>query len=217
MMLPERLSDDQRWSGAVLVGGASRRMGAPKHEILLGDGRRLGQVAVDALNEAGASEVVLVGGSDSLAWSGGSLRRIPDLRPGAGALAALEGLLASGLAETWLVCPCDMPRLDGRVLRTLLVPATAPITIFASPAELPVQPLPMRLDARVLPIVRELLERGRRSLMALLESAPPHRVRGVDAVDAEGLRSGLADRLQDVDTPEDLLRFQASEQRRGSP
>jgi len=173
-------------------------MGRPKHQIVLGDGRALGQVAVDALWAAGADEVVLVGAAIASGQWASALRHIPDTRPGQGPLAAIEALLSTGLARTWLICACDMPLLEGPLLHRLVHAGHSPLAIFEGPPGATIQPLPLRIDLELLPTVRELLEGGRRSLRSLIDAAATLRVPAA----CESL-------LEDLDTPDDLDSFEA--------
>ena len=52
-------------AGAVLAGGAGRRMGAPKALVDVG-GRALGSLAADVLEASGARPGALVGGPDEV-------------------------------------------------------------------------------------------------------------------------------------------------------
>lgn len=90
--------------GAVLAGGASRRMGTPKALLELGPvlepgGQALAARVAGALAAAGAERVVLVGGDAAWAEALG-LGVVPDRWPGAGPLAgtatALSVLSGSG-------------------------------------------------------------------------------------------------------------------------
>ena len=68
------------FSGAVLAGGASRRMGRDKALVEADPGRPLGRVAADALWDAGAVTVTAVGG-DRAAWSRRVWPGCPTLTP----------------------------------------------------------------------------------------------------------------------------------------
>lgn len=102
-------------TGAILIGGRSTRMGTPKHAIALPDGRAMIEHVADVLRQVCPRLVVL--GPDSPLPG---VPAIPDLRPGLGPLAGIEALLASGLDDTYLVVPCDMPRLTAEVLQALV-------------------------------------------------------------------------------------------------
>jgi molybdopterin-guanine dinucleotide biosynthesis protein A len=81
--------------GAVLCGGASRRMGADKALIRL-EGRPLAARVARALAAAGAARVVAVGG-DARALRAAGLEVVPDRAPGEGPL----GGLVTALTAPW--------------------------------------------------------------------------------------------------------------------
>jgi molybdenum cofactor guanylyltransferase len=94
------------FAGAVLCGGASRRMGRDK-ALLCVDGRALALRVADALGAAGADPVPAVGGDlDALAALG--LAGVPDQEPGAGPLTGILTALAQELAPVTFVAACDL-------------------------------------------------------------------------------------------------------------
>jgi molybdopterin-guanine dinucleotide biosynthesis protein A len=96
-----------RFSGAVLCGGQSRRMGRDKALIPIGGTPMVVRVA-DALLAAGAREVIAVGREpDALAPLG--LTTVPDGRAGAGPAAGIVTALDRAAAdEVVLVVGCDL-------------------------------------------------------------------------------------------------------------
>ncbi|HEX6424986.1 MAG TPA: NTP transferase domain-containing protein [Acidimicrobiales bacterium] len=82
-----------RFAGAVLCGGASRRMGRDKALIEI-DGRPLAVRVADAVGAAGAGTVVAVGG-DLAALRAAGLAAVPDDEPGAGPLVGVVTALAA--------------------------------------------------------------------------------------------------------------------------
>jgi molybdopterin-guanine dinucleotide biosynthesis protein A len=103
-------------SGAVLVGGKSRRMGIDKPLIPIG-GQRLIERVVGTLAQV-VEEVLLVGqGAARLSWLG--LPCIEDLLPG-GPLAGIYTALAAARHPHCLIVACDMPFLDPPLLAYLL-------------------------------------------------------------------------------------------------
>lgn len=107
--------DDQLIIGAVLCGGASRRMGRDKALIEL-DGRALAVRVADALRAGGCREVVAVGG-DAVALARVGLTTVVDRWPGEGplgglatALVAAPGRARAGRAgdTTVVLAPCDL-------------------------------------------------------------------------------------------------------------
>ena len=176
-------------TGAVLVGGKSRRMGRPKDALRLADGRTMLETVAATLAEI-CRCVVVVGDADT------QLVQIADQRPGQGPLGGIEALLASGIDTEYLVCPCDVPLVTSRLLRRLTVRTRAPATVFAVEREL--QPLPARICAAALEAVRTLLDGDQRAVARLLRS-----------VETETVAIAPADAalLANVNRPEDYQAF----------
>jgi len=119
-----------RFSGAVLTGGASTRMGTDKAFLAVpGDAQRrpLARIAVDALRAAGASEVLAVGGDpDRLrAEIDPALRTVADGWPGQGPLGGITTALAAAREPIVVVLACDLPFLSTDHLRMLIAAADA--------------------------------------------------------------------------------------------
>jgi molybdopterin-guanine dinucleotide biosynthesis protein A len=96
--------------GAVLVGGASRRMGRPKEALEVGGERLLDRI-VAALAAAGCGPAVLIGAGRAV---GGPAAALPRLADAAGVEGPLAGLLAALRSEraAWVVAACDLPRIS---------------------------------------------------------------------------------------------------------
>jgi molybdopterin-guanine dinucleotide biosynthesis protein A len=95
------------FSGAVLTGGRSTRMGRDK-ALLESRGRPLAVVARDALIGAGAAEVLAVGG-DGEAMARLGFRHVVDLWPGQGPLGGVVTALRAAVHEVVVVLACDLP------------------------------------------------------------------------------------------------------------
>lgn len=94
------------FAGAVLCGGASRRMGRDKALVCV-DGRPLALRVADVLRAAGAESVLAVGGDlEALAALG--LPGVPDEDPGAGPLTGILTALAQASAAVTFVAACDL-------------------------------------------------------------------------------------------------------------
>jgi molybdopterin-guanine dinucleotide biosynthesis protein A len=96
------------FTGVVLCGGASRRMGRDK-ALLEVDGEPMALRVAAALRAAGATEVFAVGG-DAAALTDLGLDVRPDEWPGAGPLAGTITALAAAREELVLVAACDLLR-----------------------------------------------------------------------------------------------------------
>ena len=98
------------FSGAVLTGGRSTRMGRDK-ALLEIRGRPRVAAARDALVGAGAAEVVAVGGDgEALARLG--FRHVVDRWPGDGPLGGVVTALRAAVHEVVVVLACDLPDVE---------------------------------------------------------------------------------------------------------
>jgi molybdopterin-guanine dinucleotide biosynthesis protein A len=91
------------WSGAVLTGGASRRMGHDKATLEI-DGEAMAARVANSLRAAGAAEVFCVGGDVAAL----GLASVPDEHPGAGPLGALVTALEAASHDLVVVLACDL-------------------------------------------------------------------------------------------------------------
>jgi len=97
-----------RWSGAVLAGGASRRMGRDKSAIEI-DGTTMVQRVLDALAAAGADETFVVGPTG-----------VPDETPGAGPLGGLVTALRHARHDHVVVLACDLVSPSAALVRRVV-------------------------------------------------------------------------------------------------
>jgi molybdenum cofactor guanylyltransferase len=195
-----------RFTGYVLCGGSSRRMGRDK-ALLPIEGVPLARRVADALDAAGAEAVEAVGG-DGPALVARGLRHRPDRWPGEGPLGGIVTALGSGAHPgVAVVLSCDLiaprPEAIGHVVRALV----------ASDADVAVpvvdgrpQWLHAAWDRRVAAIVGDLFAAGERSVAG---AALALRVEEV---------TGLApDALADADRPEDLPGERGRDEHAGLP
>lgn len=107
--------------GAVLTGGASRRMGRTKALVAI-DGTPMAARVVAALRGAGCAPVVAIGGDpDELTVLGVPV--VPDDHPGEGPLGGLVTAMAAFAAQdasALLVVACDLPFLTPTDLAELV-------------------------------------------------------------------------------------------------
>ena len=188
------------FSGAVLAGGSSRRMGHDKAFVHFG-GRPLAGIARAALVEAGAVELLSVGGDESRLTLLG-FRAIQDDEAGEGPLGGLLTALRSATEEWVAVLACDLPRAGAGTLRELLAHTGEDVDA--------VVPL---LDGRPQP-AHAVWRRDCRRLLDPLFSAGERRL----GVAVDHLRTRLVTvrdpaTLRDVDTPGDLRALDAASMR----
>ncbi len=108
------------FSGAVLAGGASVRMGTDKAFLVLpGAAEPLIAVSRHALHDAGASEVLAIGGDrDALVDAGFAFH--PDDHPHEGPLGGLLTALRVVTLPIVVVLTCDLAHIDGATVRALV-------------------------------------------------------------------------------------------------
>ncbi|MCK6457556.1 MAG: molybdenum cofactor guanylyltransferase [Phycisphaerae bacterium] len=103
--------------GGVLVGGASTRMGRPKHALEL-DGKSFLRRVVDALTPH-VAHVVLLGDAPGASADVGraALRDADGVR---GPLAGILAAMRSEPAAAWLIASCDLPLVTSDAIAWLL-------------------------------------------------------------------------------------------------
>jgi molybdopterin-guanine dinucleotide biosynthesis protein A len=106
------------FSGAVLAGGRSRRMGRDKAFVRHED-RALAGIARSALLDAGAGEVFSVGGDLARLRKLGFVA-IPDDDAGQGPLGGLVTALQAAASDWVVVLACDLPWASAATIRELL-------------------------------------------------------------------------------------------------
>jgi molybdopterin-guanine dinucleotide biosynthesis protein A len=106
------------FSGVVLAGGSSRRMGTDKALLQFG-GRAMAAIARDALVGAGAADVLAVGG-DAAALTALGLRAVPDRWPGEGPLGGVIVAMHEARHDVVVVLACDLPRIEAAAVTALV-------------------------------------------------------------------------------------------------
>ena len=189
------------FSGAVLCGGASRRMGRDK-ALLVIDGVTMAARVADALWAAGAQEVYAVGG-DAPGLGSQGLVVVPDDDAGAGPFAATLTALRVAAAPVVLVVSCDLSHPDPMAMAATVAALEASATgvVLAVPmvaghrqwthAAWRVEALPALVKARA---------RGVGSVKRASED--------VSSIDLHGIPPAA---LADADTPADLPRIPRGE------
>jgi len=171
MKMTATQTKDPQPFGAVLAGGNSRRMGRPKADILLGDGRSMIAHAIAQMKKV-CPVVVVVGGPPV---SIKDVLHLPDIAPGLGPLGGLNTLLGSGLASAYLIVACDQPFLTPEIFHLLLAGDPAVAHLFRPIQDRPIDPFPGYYPAALLPRQLEnpdLLERGGRSMQRFIQTIP---------------------------------------------
>ena len=184
-------------AAALLLGGASSRMGADKAQLEL-EGEPVA-TRLATLLAALCEEVLLVGGAPPASAPG---RRVADPDGPRSALRGLVGALAAARAERVLVVATDLVGVTPDLLLALVAAPEADVVVPRTPGG----PEPLCALYRREPVLAEARRRlaaGQLALHALLGALSVHWLEGDDlrALD----RSGRA--LANVNTPEDLAAF----------
>lgn len=191
--------------GAVLCGGASRRMGVDKALLGSPTDPLAGHVA-SALAAAGVDEVLLVGG-DRNALAGLPHRWMPDDEPGSGPLGAVATITRHVPDTALVVCACDLPHLVGCDLRPLVAALEAGADAHRSAGSadaadalvFDVEGIPqwsvLGLSPDGAAFAAVAFDTGERAL---------HRALTSPMVRLVHLRPDRPDRLRDADVPDDL-------------
>lgn len=162
-------------TGALLAGGAGRRMGGDKRLVEV-DGEPMIRRSARAL-AAGTAELLIVvaRGRPLQAEVVADLRThiVEDRVEDAGPLGGLEAALATAREELVVVAAADMPWLEVAVVRHLverLAVAGAATDVVAIATDRGPEPLLAAYRRRVLPKVTRLLGAGERRMTALLDA-----------------------------------------------
>ena len=188
------------FTGAVLTGGASRRMGADKALLDVGDGP-MASIVASALRDAGATEVLAIGGDVSALTQLRCFDRvIPDAHPGEGPLDGIITALAAALDDVVVVLACDTPEIES------FTPERLAGALQGGEGDLAMavvegrrQPLTAAWRASV---CRERLLES----FTMGERAPRRALGGLQVIELHDLPSTA---VADLDRPEDLDRYAA--------
>ena len=185
-------------AGAILAGGAARRLGGiAKGLAVVGDARMVDHVA--AALEPVTAEIVLVGAPADVAASLPGLRAVADEVPGSGPLGGIISALRATERDT-LVVAWDMPFMTAAVLGALLdAPADADASAPSFDEQL--EPLCALYRASALETLVRAFDGGERSAVAALRRLRLHRI------DAPAGPSPFAS----VNTPEQLAAARRAE------
>lgn len=187
---------EARLTGAILAGGAGRRMGGQDKGLVLLEGRPLVAWVIAALAPQ-VDELLIVANRNQDAYRAFGLRVVGDLRPGhAGPLAGLEAALTACTTPWLLTSPVDTPLLPPDLAQRLAPPAGGARVATLNGAW---QPVFACLPVSTRRTVSALLDAGERRLRAGLEAAGAQGV----AFDDE------AQRLADIDDAAALTHFAA--------
>lgn len=171
---------------AILTGGASSRMGAPKALREAGNATFLGRI-LDTLGRR-FDHVVLVGGERM----DGYPEPVPDVVSGAGPLGGIATTLRHAEGANAFVVPVDVPLITVEVIDRLCSPPLLSGQARVARVDGRVQPLVGQYAGDLLTLVEERLSTEDRSMMGLLRVVPHLTL--IDITDGS---------LRNINTPED--------------
>lgn len=171
------------FTGAVLVGGRSTRLGVDKASLF---GHRVEQ----ALRDAGAAEVLHVGGAG-----------LPDDHPGSGPLGGIATALRHAAHDTVVVLACDLPNVHPAGIAALL-DALGTADVALPPGE----PLHAAWHRSALPAVEWAIGAGDLAVRAAIARLRAVEVAGIDAAWLVNVNSPAdlvhTEQMAEADVPE---------------
>jgi molybdenum cofactor guanylyltransferase len=179
-------------TGFVLAGGASRRMGQPKHELML-DGETLLARTV-RLARSVAGTVAILGPRDRA--RGLDVAVFPDELAGRGPLGAVYTGLCHSRTPLSLFLSCDLPFIEARLLEYLALKAIesgADVTVAETPGQ-GYQPLAAIYGRRALPAARASLANGQNKMTSFYDRIKLRVLRWPE-IARLGLRRSIFDNL----------------------
>jgi molybdopterin-guanine dinucleotide biosynthesis protein A len=198
-------------AACILAGGRATRLGGRAKPALIADGATILERQLDVLAPRVATVLVSVAPGAAMEvparWRD-RVALVEDREAGAGPLAGLAAALAACPAEWLLVVAGDTPGLSAPVVELLVAEAAAAgdADAVAPRVDGLAEPLLAVYRARVAPVAAARLAAGRRKVAALLTEAGLQ-VRWIEEAALRAVDPQLRC-LDDVDTPEDLARWQ---------
>ncbi|MEC0169251.1 molybdenum cofactor guanylyltransferase [Paenibacillus graminis] len=173
-----------QFTGILLSGGYSRRMGRDKALLELG-GRTVIARLGDELSKVAAGTVIACGEQEREAYRFLQLPQIIDRYPGCGPLAGLHAALYQASTEWSVVAACDLPFASAEFMRYMMSPVAEPTrklvpnyngdclqvdAVVSVSNSGRVQPLLGLFHKRVLPVLEEALQGRRFRVMECLDA-----------------------------------------------
>ena len=177
----------------ILAGGASRRMGTDKSQLLLGNEPLIERIKKTLT--AVSQKVRVVGFKGAVGVSG-----IADVYPQVGALGGIHGALHACNSQWAMILACDLPFVTSELLRELINLRNQHEAVV--PVQPDNRPQPLCALYRVDPCLQraaEVIEAGRRRPLHLLEVVRTHWVPFSELEHLEGSENFFVN----INTPED--------------
>ncbi len=184
-------------TGVILAGGESRRMGCDK-SLLPIDGARF----IDHIHRRMSTlfdEVIIVTNSPGL-YQDVPCRKVPDIYFAKGSLAGIHSGLCHAQSKRIFVVACDMPLLKADLIRTICESADAGDVVIPRTAD-GFQPLHALYHKRCIPAMEEILDEGKRRIVAFFPKVQVHAVEEahLSHLDPQGLS------FRNINTPQEYF------------
>lgn len=187
--------NDRTWTGVVLAGGRSSRMGTDKALVEL-DGITLLDRAVELLR-AHARELLIIG--DVARHQHPHATTIGDRRPGLGPLGGLITALERSRYGRIIAVACDMPAVNDRLILRLKAHCDATVDAAVPVHGGGIEPLAAAFHLRCLSPFEQAADAGVLKLTDALQ-----RVRWAPVEVSPGREGWPADLFRNINTPADL-------------
>lgn len=188
-------------TGAVLAGGAGRRLGGVRKAFLRLDGEPLIARTLRLFGELFPDTLVVA--NEPAPYRGLGAPIVSDPIPGRGAPGGLLAALTGSERAFVFLAACDMPALNGDAIRALARRRIAGQPCVAVRDGRP-EPLHAFWPRESIATLEMLLRSGNPSFRDLLDRLPHVKV-PIEEIEREA--EGSRDSFENVNTPEDLLRF----------
>jgi FdhD protein len=181
---PERIEpypDEKKIEGvsaAILAGGASSRMGTNK-ALLNVDGKPIITRSYQILARLFHEVTIVTNTPEDYAFL--PCRKVPDIHPGLGSIAGLHSALVNSSCGRVFLAACDMPFLNGDVIR-LLCSIEGEYNAIAPDCTGGLEPLHTIYAKSALDTVNHAIEAGEKRLYVLLEQMVTRRVNADELV-----------------------------------
>jgi molybdopterin-guanine dinucleotide biosynthesis protein A len=197
-----------RVTGVIQAGGKSTRMGgAPKALMELG-GHRIVERVVAALAPVVDDLLIVTNTPELYAFLG--LPMVGDVFPDHGSLGGIYSGLKAASGDVAFTVACDMPFLTPDVVRLVVARASEADVVIPRTGD-QLETLHASYGKRCLPHIEERLERGRLKIVGFFDAV---RVLEISEADVR-LHADPAVVFMNVNTPDELERARALDQRRG--
>ncbi len=194
-------------TGAVLAGGASRRLGRDKALLLLPDGRPLVQATCEKAAAVCARVLLVVDRPGRYRDLSPGVAEAVDSGRGLGPLDGIRAALAAARTSHVLVVACDMPFLNVALLAHMAAmvrsyDALVPVTDDG------IQPLHAIYSRACLAVAEGVLAAGERSVAGMLEGVKTRLLQRKEwgPVDPEGLSFFNLNRNEDAERMREIWR-----------